>query len=422
MTILFLFQKFSFSSSTIYLDLVRALRDAGHRVLIAAGTSDQSLPDTEEREGIRTAYVRLPDQFHTDKIRKGLIQLTIGRKTLSVIRRYFWQEKVDLIAYPTPPITLAGILKPLKEHYGALTYLMLKDIFPQNAVDLKMMREKGILHRFFRRMEEQLYRESDRSGCMSQADIGYVKTHKPGIGAEKLELFPNTVKILPSAEETAFSGGDGDAGAGETVLSGETEGAGAGEKPVTFMFGGNMGKPQAVDFLLSCVEELRDCPDARFLFVGEGTETERILTFLTEKKPPNMIFAEWLPRAEYEKRLAETDVGLVVLSPDFTIPNYPSRILSYMQLSKPVLAATDRVTDVHALVTYEARCGWWCASDDVESFTETIRKICRERDKLPEYGRNGRRYLEEHFNVESSVRILEKAAAEGMTGRTASGT
>ena len=98
-----------------------------------------------------------------------------------------------------------------------------------------------------------------------------------------------------------------------------------------------------------------------------------------------------------------------MLSPDFTIPNYPSRILSYMQMSKPIFAVTDRATDIHALVTYEARCGWWCASDDVESFVDTVKKICDEREKLEEYGANGRTYLEENFAVSRSVELLQKA-------------
>ena len=337
----------------------------------------------------------LPDQFHADKIRKGLIQLTIGRKILSTVKKFFWQEKIDLIIYPTPPITLAGILKPLKKHYGAVNYLMLKDIFPQNAVDLQMMGEGGLLHRYFRQMEKKLYRDSDRIGCMSEGNLKYIRSKEPDIPAEKLEIFPNTVRILPEDQEQKDRR--------------DNKG-----RPVTFMFGGNLGRPQAVDFLLEGIRSLKDYPDARFLFIGDGTEAPRIQEFIEKEKPGNLILEKQLPRDEYEKRLSDADIGIVSLSPDFTIPNYPSRILSYMQLGKPVFAVTDRVTDIHALVTYEARCGWWCASDDIDGFCSTVKKIVSEREQFSELGMNGRNYLVEHFDVYRSVERLEKAVGKNV--------
>ena len=130
--------------------------------------------------------------------------------------------------------------------------------------------------------------------------------------------------------------------------------------------------------------------------------------YIKEKKPANLTYLPFLPRDEYEKLLSETDVGLVVLSPDFSIPNYPSRILSYMQMAKPILAVTDRVTDIHALVTYEARCGWWCSSDDPVAFIEAVEKICENQEVLGELGANGREYLKHNFNTGRSVDILEK--------------
>ena len=388
MNVLCLFQKFSFEASTIYLDLVEELNSKGHNVFVIAGSSDEKIDYSKAHDinGVKTAYVALPDQFHTDKIRKGLIQLTIGRKMLRVIKRFFWNEKIDIIIYPTPPITLAGILPKLSKHYGALNYLMLKDIFPQNAVDLKMMGENGLLHRYFRKMEKDLYAASDVIGCMSNANVDYIKQNEKEISADKLEIFPNTVRILPAVEREPDS-----------------------KEYVTFMFGGNLGKPQAVDFLLDGIKRLADYEYARFEIIGDGTEAERVVDFIEENSLRNVTFMRQMPRDEYEKKLLGADVGLVMLSPDFTIPNYPSRILSYMQMSKPIFAVTDRVTDVHALVTYEARCGWWCPSDDVDSFVDTVKKICSEKDKLAEFGRNGRAYLEENFAVSRSVELLEKA-------------
>ena len=117
MNVLCLFQKFDLKSSTIYLDLVNELSDRGHGVMILALTSDREKAGKTETSGnIRAAYEFIPDQFHTNKIKKGLIQLLIGRAILKGVKKNFWDEKADIIIYPTPPVTLSGILKPLKKH------------------------------------------------------------------------------------------------------------------------------------------------------------------------------------------------------------------------------------------------------------------------------------------------------------------
>lgn len=392
MNILCLFQKFDLNSSTIYLDLVRELSDRGHIVNILALTSDREKAGHTERTGnIRVVNEYIPDQFHTNKIKKGLIQLLIGRTILKGVKKHFWSEKSDIIIYPTPPVTLSGILRPLKQHYGAVNYLMLKDIFPQNAVDLHMMKEGGLLHRLFKKMERELYRESDVIGCMSKGNLEYIKSHEPEVDPSKLEIFPNTVKVVEVESDQR-----------------DPHPSALRDAPVRFIFGGNLGKPQAVDFLMGGIAELKDEVNAEFIFIGSGTEEERIRNFIREGHADNLRLFKELPRREYEKVLKDADVGIVSLSPYFTIPNYPSRILSYMQLSKPVFAVTDRNTDIKTLVTEEASCGWWCPSDDRKAFTDMVKKIVSERELFEEYGKNGREYLTQHFNVEISAEILER--------------
>lgn len=386
MNVLCLFQIFSFKTSTIYLDLVEELRDRGHNVFCLAGTSDTAMPSgVVDEHGVKTVYVLLDDQFSSDKIRKGIIQVTMGRTFLRHVKKYLWNEKIDLIIYPTPPVTFGNLVMKLKTHYKAKSYLMLKDIFPQNAVDLKMMNENSLPHRYFCSLEQKLYAASDKIGCMSNANIEYLKTHYPQLDTSRLELFPNTVKVKDIKIEPPKE-----------------------KDQLKFTFGGNLGKPQAIDFLLLCIERLRGYMKAHFTIIGSGTEQAMVEDYIKEKKPANLTYIPFLPRDEYEKILAETDVGLVVLSPDFSIPNYPSRILSYMQMAKPILAVTDRVTDIHALVTYEARCGWWCSSDDPVAFIEAVEKICENQEVLGELGANGREYLKKNFNTERSVDILEK--------------
>lgn len=387
MNILCIFQRFDFESSTIYLDLVQALNSAGHKVYVLAGTTKSV--DTKrvyDENGIKVAYVSLPDQFKAGKIKKGMVQLLIEPMMLKACKQHFYNEKIDLITYPTPPITLSNVVKKLKKHYGATTYLMLKDIFPQNAVDLKMMSKDGIICKYFKRLEEKLYDVSDYIGCMSPANITYLKDHSKSNIWSRIELFPNTVRIKPFIERKQI------------------------DRDVTnFVFGGNLGKPQAVDFLLDGIKALSDYERAHFLIIGDGTESGRVQKFLADNNLKNAEYHKSLPRDEYEELLKKQDIGLVMLHPDFTIPNFPSRSLSYMQMGMPMLAVTDRITDIGKIISMDAKCGYYTPSDDLNGFVNTVKRICENKEKLIDLGKNGRKYLEENYDVTLSVKLLEKA-------------
>ena len=392
MRILFLFQIFDFKKSTIYLDLVRECRDRGHAVSLIAGTSDMSLPaGVVMEEGIRTVYMKLPDQFGAGSVKKALIQLSIPGRMKQILKDGFKDDKFDVIAYPTPPITLAPVLKYCKKHYKtAVRYLMLKDIFPQNAVDLGMFSDSGPLYRYYRGMEKKLYEYSDRIGCMSEANIEYLKKHDPEIPDKKLEYFPNTAAVkalVPKPEDKK-------------------------DKRLRILFGGNMGRPQDVEGLLKGIKALNERPeldDVFFYFVGDGTESGKIEDFVKKHNPANFSYRHQMPREEYEMLVNNADVGLISLSSGFTIPNFPSRLLAYMQMAKPVLAVVDSATDIGTCIMEEAGCGYSVSSGDPEAFISGIRWLRSHRDELDEMGMRGRRYFERFFNVGVSADILERA-------------
>jgi len=86
------------------------------------------------------------------------------------------------------------------------------------------------------------------------------------------------------------------------------------------------------------------------LIVGDGTEYNKIAHFLEIEKISNARLVKSLPKAQYLALLRTMDVGLIFLDHRFTIPNFPSRLLDYLDASLPVIAATDPVTDVGAVL------------------------------------------------------------------------
>ena len=97
---------------------------------------------------------------------------------------------------------------------------------------------------------------------------------------------------------------------------------------------------------------------------------------------------------------------MVVLDKRFTIPNFPSRILSYLDNSMPVFASTDKNTDIKELIE-DANCGKWCCSDDIQAFREKVIWFVENKEQLDKMGKNGRNYLVMNFDVAKNIEKLE---------------
>ncbi len=139
-----------------------------------------------------------------------------------------------------------------------------------------------------------------------------------------------------------------------------------------------------------------------FLIVGSGTEYGRIQYYIEKYKPTNIALHDSLPKDDYDRLLAACDVGMIFLDHRFTIPNFPSRLLSYMQAKLPVLAVTDTSTDIGEIIM-ENRFGWWCKSDNVNNFINIIREIAIEKNSgWNKYGERAFEYLVKEYNVKNA--------------------
>ena len=273
--------------------------------------------------------------------------------------------------------------------------MLLKDIFPQNAVDLGMFSQTGpksVIYKYFRNKETKIYRLSDHIGCMSPANVEYVLKNNPELNSNIIEVCPNSIDIVDMSidEKTRWSiRKKYDIPINKKVL----------------VYGGNLGKPQGIDFLIECLKSQYNREDMYFLIVGDGTEFGKIESYMKTEKPTNVKLMKRLPKEDYDIMVAACDVGMIFLDHRFTIPNFPSRLLAYMQAKIPVLACTDPNTDIGKVIT-EGSFGWWCESNSIQGFTKIVDNICS--SDLKALGDNAYRVLNEKYSVSESYNTLIK--------------
>ena len=339
-----------------------------------------------EECGVTVLRVKVGKNKKANLVQKGITAITLPYIYINAIKKYFSDVKFDLILYPTPPITHYQTVKYLKKRDGAATYLLLKDIFPQNAVDIGMMSKngiKGLLYKYFRRTEKKLYEVSDYIGCMSPANKEYILQHN-SLDPAKIEICPNAIEIKDKSVSSEV----------RTLLREKYD---IPQDRIVFVYGGNLGKPQGIPFLIECIKNQKHNDKAYFLIVGDGTEYAKIEKYISESGQNNVRLMKRLPREEYDSMVGACDVGMIFLDYRFTIPNFPSRLLAYLQAKLPVLAVTDENTDIGEIIVNN-KIGWWCPSNNVQKFNEVIADINAE--DLQEIGAKGYKFLCDNYSVD----------------------
>lgn len=385
----------SIEAHGIYPDLLREFRNHGHQVYVVSPREKRTGLSTEliADQGVHMMYVRIGNITKCGRLKKGISTLQIEGQFLKAIKKYFSDVHFDLVLYSTPPVTLVGVVDYIKKRDGAKTHLLLKDIFPQNAVDIGMMSPrgiKGLLYRYFRKKEKQLYAISDRIGCMSPANVDYVLKHNPEIDPGIVSVCPNCIEprnltLSPDSKREMRKKYD------------------IPHDKMIFVYGGNLGKPQGIPFLIECLKSQRDNTKIFFLIVGDGTEYSKLEVFAQNEDQKNIRLLRRLPKDDYDRMVAACDVGLLFLDNRFTIPNFPSRLLSYMQVGIPVLACTDTHSDIGKVIE-EGGFGWWCESCDPKDFDALICTV-EKADRLA-MGKKGITYLWEHYTATKAYEII----------------
>lgn len=382
----------------IYTDLLREFIQNKHEIFVISPIERKKNEKTHfvVEESSTILKLRIGNIQKTNVIEKGISTILLESTVIKGIKKYFSDVKFDLVLYSTPPITLQKAVAYVKKRDNAFTYLMLKDIFPQNAIDIGIISKKGlksVIYKFFRSKEKELYKLSDHIGCMSQANCDYLLRNNNYLNKNNVSICPNCIDIIDMRIDDF-----------EKEKLRTKYGIPLNKK--VFIYGGNLGRPQDISYIIKCLKSQLNVENKFFLIVGDGTEFSKLESFFSEFKPKNMKLMKRLPKEDYDKMIASCDIGLIFLDHRFTIPNFPSRLLSYMQAGLPVLACTDSNTDIGKVIV-NGEFGWWCESSDEEEFSNMLFKIDKENIEIKKS--NSYKYLVDNYSSKNGYNIIMRS-------------
>jgi glycosyltransferase involved in cell wall biosynthesis len=379
-------------NNNLYSNLMDEFVSKGHRVHVAATRYDDEggREAITEENGIRIMRIHSGKIMKTSYLRKAIVLLTLGSKMRKSIYRNFGTEHYDLIVAPTPPITLSLLYKKLKRRYKASFYLLLKDIWPQGSLDHQVFRKYSLPWVYFRIHEKRLYKVADHIGTMSPMGAEYILAKNSFLSARKVEVCPNTIRPAVDIPDKP----------GHEIR----DKYGIPRDACVFIFSGNLGVGHGLHFLVEAIRALSDYPRAYFVIGGAGTHYTFLERELAALSAENVFLYSWLPRDDFEKMLTTSDVGLIFLY-KYTSPQFPSRLLSYLEYSKAVLCAVNEHTDIGTIVEGEG-CGLNVMHGDLKSFIGAVKYLSEHPDERERMGEKGRKLLMDRYTVTHSYEII----------------
>ena len=371
-------------------DLVQEFAAQGHETFVIVPASDLVEPWKIERTGnITILRVRTPPTKRVNYVRRTINELRLPYVLLRAMDASGLRKlRFDGIVWYSPTIFLGPIVKRLRRESGCKSYLILRDIFPEWAVDMGLMR-RGPAYWFFKFIERGQYAVADTIGVQTEANRPYMSKWAVKAG-RSLEVLQNWLSPAPSV--------------GCTIDVSKTRLAGR----KIFVYAGNMGVAQGMDVFIDLLVRMRDRRDIGFLFVGGGSDTARFAATVEREGLDNVLFHKEIEPTEIAGLLEQCDVGIVALDPRHKSHNIPGKFLTYMQAGIPVLARINPHNDLESLINSE-RVGKVCTGGDAATLQRLVEELVDDQNMLDGAKERGRALWMRLFSTKAAVEQIARA-------------
>ncbi len=360
----------------------------GHSVTVI--TPSPTLTSNQEitiLDGVTVCRFKSGEIKNVGKVKRAINETLLSYHAWRSLKSYLVENQHDLIVYYSPTIFFGSLVSKLKKLWGAKTYLILRDLFPQWAVDQGLIRQGSMIEKYFRYFENKNYLVADTIGLMSPKNLDLFK--KSFLGNSKLEVLYNWAENTPVKSKNYY----------KKALNIE-------DKTVYF-YGGNIGHAQDMMNIVRLAKNMIDYPQAHFVLVGAGDEVELVRKAIISENLINMTLLPSVGQDEFKLMLAEFDIGLFTLHKDHTTHNFPGKLLGYMVQSIPILGSINEGNDLKDIVE-ENKAGLISVNGEDDIFYANALKLLDDEKYRIQIGKNAKKLLDDTFSVEAAAKHILK--------------
>ena len=361
---------------------VELIRRGHEVVVITPGTFAQHSP--VEKLCLNQVWIwkfRCRPMRGVSHIKRAVSETLLSWAAYRSIRRAGLDPRFDLVINYAPTIFFGPLAAWLKRN-GAYVYLVLRDFFPQWAIDEGLIRQGSTVEKYFRFFEQLNYRVSDKIAVQSPAN---------------LPVFQEMVAPRHYPTEVLFNWGEVNTDVDADFGGAFVDELGLSEKFV-FFYGGNIGHAQDIPYILKLAEHLTSYEHMHFLILGQGDQYKVIDDQIRKSGLNNTTLKPSVTQDQYRSLVSQVDVGLFTLSASHKAHNFPGKVLGYLAAGLPVLGAVNKNNDLIGIVN-QSGAGRVSVSGDFDTFVRDAVEIYSDSQIRSKMHENAIHLLNEKFSV-----------------------
>ena len=366
--------------------------DLGHEVTVITPNVKAGVNklDISQLDGVNIWRFANGPVKDVGKIKRAINETLMSFNAWKAISSSILKDTFDGVVYYSPSIFFGPLVNRIKKRCDCNSYLILRDLFPQWAIDAKMISEKSLITRYFRQFESLNYNAANYIGLMSNKNLQLFNHLYPQL--DNTHVLFNWASATPIAAK--------DESKSIRIRLNLTD-------KVIFFYGGNIGHAQDMKNLLNLARGFKDLPKAHFLFIGQGDEVELIDSLSKEWSLQNVTILPAITQYEFKRVLAEIDVGLFSLAKNHTAHNFPGKLLGYMVESIPILGSVNPDNDLQEIIN-GADAGSVFVNGEDEALLREAKKLLDDSKLRTRQGAGAYKLLNDKFSVEAATMLILK--------------
>lgn len=384
------------SASELMSELAQGLVDKNYHVIVMTTWPKFNLDNTYQNRkyktdqyenSVRVIRVKSLPHHNVKYIIRAIAQIIMPFQFLAYYLIY--SIKVDTVILYSPPLPLA-IFGVWLRIFNVKFLLNLQDIFPQNAIDLGILKNKYQIC-FFKIIEKYVYKKSDIITVHSEGNRKLIIASYPDI-TKKVLVLHNWIDLDKNPVENSVINVRKLWGISHEYIG---------------IFAGVMGPSQNLELIIRVAEKVgKKYPNLVFLLIGNGSERKRIEKLSTDLMLTNVLFKDFVDPILYRQIVRQCSFGIVSLSPDNKTPVVPGKILGYMAASIPIVGFLHKESDGHQIIQ-SAQCGVSAISSNLSLCIDSLLKFMDSSDCFSSIGRNGFLFAKNNYDKEKILSQFE---------------
>lgn len=350
--------------------------------------SNKKEKENFQKKRVKIASFKYPNLKLNNKILRAILESILPIPLLFITISAITKKDYKGVIYYSPSIFIGVTVFLIKRIFKIKTYLIQRDLFPEWAVESKILKENSMAHKYFKIISKINYNAADKIGVMSKSSIKTLK-HR-GVNIKKIEVLPNWLSNDYLNRITTNK---------KFRINNKLE------NKTVFFYAGNFGKAQTIEYLFPIIEHFKENDQIFFVFFGRGESQNRLIEFC--KTIPNANFYGNLEENEYYSIAKDLDVGLVCLNKHLKMSNYPGKCFGYMAMKKPFIGLLNEGNDM-IMEIENSKIGKvsFYENNYKLNVISSVNFFSHNPSRIKEWGLNGFNLLSKNYSTEKTVKQI----------------